>query len=282
MRWCYLAIFLVFPLVLVSTVQANSIPAPRIITLAPNLARLVLTAGAGNYLVGVSAWSELPKNIPVQIIGDSEHIDAEKILALKPNLVLAWSGGTPPYIIRQLKNLGLKVVKINTQKLEDIAPALKEIGRLSGTGIIANKAATQFNERLNQLRKSQTHQLSLSVFIDIWDHPLMTVNGTSFMSEAVKVCNGHNIYADNPLPTPLVSIESLISLNPDVIITFSPQSQSIWLNRQFPKAAQAGEIITLNANNFTQATPDIIKEIGLLCKDFDGIRNSAKRTEQKN
>ncbi|MDE3020625.1 MAG: ABC transporter substrate-binding protein [Pseudomonadota bacterium] len=269
-----LLILLLICLTMGKVADAHDLPAKRIITLAPNLARLVLVAGAGNRLVGVSAWSELPQNNTARIIGDSEHIDAERILALRPDLILAWSGGTPTNTIKRLKKLGLNIVSIHTQKLEDIGPAIREIGKLAGTEVTANKAAEQFESHLNRLRKMQATRKPVTVFIDIWDDPLMTVNGASFMSEALEVCNGHNIYGNSRLSTPQVSLESLIDMDPDVIVTFSSQSKLVWLNRQLPEAARQGKIFVLNANDFTQATPSIIHGIETLCKDLDTARKA--------
>ncbi|MDE3207493.1 MAG: ABC transporter substrate-binding protein, partial [Pseudomonadota bacterium] len=265
MRGLYLISFLVFYLFWVTSTQADSFVAKRIVTLAPNIAQLVIDAGAGNRLVGVTAWTNLPATIHALPIGDSEHINLEQILSLKPDLILAWQGGTPPYVIHQLHKLGLNVVTLDTATLEDIGPALIKIGQLAHTLAQAQQVASNFNNELHQLHHQGKLQAPLSVFIDIWDSPLMTINGTNFMSEAASICNAHNIYAHNKLLTPLVSLESLITLNPDVIITFSDQSRSIWIKRHFPRAARKKQIIILNASKFTQATPAILGQIKLFC-----------------
>ena len=97
----------------------------RVVTLAPNLTELVFAAGAGEYLVGVSAYSNYPPEATgLPVVGDAFTIDQERLALLKPDLLLAWRSGTPAHLVDELRRAGYVVETIRTQKLEDISAAL--------------------------------------------------------------------------------------------------------------------------------------------------------------
>ena len=118
-----------------STSQSSSEPrAQRIVSLAPNLTELMFAAGAGDRIVGTPQYSDYPaaaRSIPR--IGDAFRFDFERVLALRPDAVLAWEPGTPVAVVERLKALNLRVVAIATWHIADIPRAVRELGRIAGT-----------------------------------------------------------------------------------------------------------------------------------------------------
>ena len=110
---------LVLSLLLATTSHAKSIE--RIVSLAPNLTELAFAAGAGARVVGTVEYSNEPAGArEIPRIGDAFRVDIERILALRPDLVLAWSSGTPRPTIERLRALGLDVREFETQRLSDV------------------------------------------------------------------------------------------------------------------------------------------------------------------
>ena len=127
-------------------------PAKRIISLAPDLTELLFAAGAGDRVIGVMRGSDYPlqvKKIPV--VADFNHVDAEKILLLHPDLIVVWAEGSIP---AQLKMLNIPVYLSRQKKLLDIPKTLQRFGCLAGTEKTANEVAEKFIRRYDALQKN--------------------------------------------------------------------------------------------------------------------------------
>lgn len=194
-------------------------PASRIVTLAPHLAEIAFAAGAGERLVGVARFSDYPpaaRKLPQ--IGDAARVDLERILALKPDLILAWKTGNQSGDIERLGELGLRVFVTEPQRLHDIPRLLRAVGTLAGTMNVAEYAAAAFEHEIKTLRAQHSARAPVRVFYEIWHKPLLTVNGNHMISDVIGVCGGVNVFADAPLITPSVSLESVLVARPDVIL----------------------------------------------------------------
>jgi iron complex transport system substrate-binding protein len=194
-------------------------PVQRIVTLAPHLTELAYAAGAGEKLVGVARHSDYPVAAArVPQVGDAVRVDAEAILALKPDLVLAWRSGNPPTEVGRLEQIGLPVLATEPARLADIPRLLRAIGTLAGTGGHAQLAATDFEGEIQALRERYARASRIRVFYVIWHKPLLTVNGTHLISEILALCGGENVFADLAQLTPHVTLEALIAAQPAVIL----------------------------------------------------------------
>src|SRR3972149_4140998 len=113
-------------------------PARRIIRLAPHMTELLCAAGAGGQVVGTVEYSNYPPAAQrVARIGDSAQLDLERIVALKPDLVVVWRGGNAQRQLEKLLQLGIPVFYNEPRRLPDIARALEQLGRLAGTEAVA-------------------------------------------------------------------------------------------------------------------------------------------------
>jgi iron complex transport system substrate-binding protein len=254
-------------------------PATRVVSLAPDFSELLFDVGAGDALKGTVEYSDYPaaaKQVPR--LGDAFHVDIEKLLALKPDLVLVWQGGTPQPLIDKLRSLKLNVLAIGTHELPDIAANLETLGRLTGHDDKAQLAADDFRTRLNALRKSYADRAPLTVFYEISDQPLFTVGGGQSISRIIEVCGGHNVFADLTDLAPAVSLESVIARDPQVIVTGDAEGQAgdrlkDW--QRWPKlaAVQSGNFVTLNDDWISRSTPRILDAGKQLCEALQNIRD---------
>lgn len=247
-------------------------PAKNIISLSPGLTELVFASGGGDYLKGVVSYSDFPeaaKKLPQ--IGSYNAVDIEKIVALNPDLVVAWKSGNPPLQISKLKKLGLMVYTSETRNFDDIPSTLLRLGVLMNTTTIANQAATKFNNRLQTLktRYPKTNDKK-RVFIQIWNQPIMSINGKHLISKIVDQCNGMNIFHDTTQLTLSLDPETIIQKNPDVIlVTRQGDLGNSWLSRwkqwTFLNAVKNNQLYTVNPDFVVRHTPRILDGIEQVC-----------------
>ena len=195
---------------------------PSIVTLAPSLAELVFAAGAGEYLVGVSAYSDYPPSVQaLPLIGDAFTIDQEQLALLKPDLLLAWQSGTPEHVVDELRSIGYRVESIRTRQLADISSAISRIGRFAGTADKAEQAATEFESSLRALAREHQQASRIRVFYQVSARPLYTVSGDHYASELIELCGGVNVFAELEQLAPAIDVEAVVDRDPEVILAGS-------------------------------------------------------------
>jgi iron complex transport system substrate-binding protein len=254
--------------------------ARRIISLAPHITELLFAAGAGDRIVGTVDYSDFPpaaKSIPR--IGNYGEINLEALLALKPDLVIAWGSGSPTMQMRQLRELGVPVYVTEPRRLADIAGHIEKLGRLTGTEDKAIRAATAFRKRLQALHKTYASRREIDVFYAIWPTPLTTVNGQHLISKVINLCGGHNVFADLASLAPQINIEALLVRNPDVIIASGAGlAKPQWLNawRHYPelKAVRAEHLYFIDPDLLQRHTPRILEGAEIMCEQLARVRDS--------
>ena len=194
-------------------------PAQRMVSIAPSLAELAFAAGAGARLVGVARHSDFPPEVrDLPQVGDALSVDLERIVALRPDLVLAWKSGNHSADFERLQRLGYPVLVTEPRRLSDIPRALRAIGMLAGTRPDAERAAREFERGIRELRERYSKASRVRVFYQIWHKPLLTVNGAHMISDVIALCGGENVFSDVSQLTPTISPETLIAAKPEVIL----------------------------------------------------------------
>jgi len=193
-------------------------PAHRIISLAPSHTELVYAAGAGRYLVAVVEYSNYPpeaRDLP--IIGRHDMLDMERIVALQPDLIVAWRSGNPAASLQKLKDLGYNVYVAEPQLLNSIPHAIENISTLAGTQETGYDVARSFRQGLEQLRERYQNLAPVSVFYQLWNAPLITVGKNQLINDIIELCGGQNIFSHLSL-APKINEEAVIVADPEVII----------------------------------------------------------------
>jgi iron complex transport system substrate-binding protein len=253
-------------------------PAQRIVSLAPAITEVLFDAGAGERVVGTVEYSDYPaqaKQIPR--VGRHNALDLERIISLRPDLVIAWDSGNPKHQVKRLQQLGLTVFRSEPRQLSTIAETLRRFGRLAGTQAQAEEGAQQFLQRYHALEAQYQNRPTLRVFYQIWDRPLMTLNGEHVVSEIIKLCGGVNVFATLPTLSPTVTTEAVIAANPQVIIATStdrtlPRSLLRWRQwRQVP-AVQHNNLFAIHPDIISRHTPRILDGVQRLCEILDAAR----------
>ena len=193
-------------------------PVERIIALAPHITENVFSAGAGDKLVGVVSYSNYPeaaKKLP--IVGGYHSLNIEAILALQADLVIMWDEGNGP-TLEKLEKLGMTVYVSELRNLDDIPKSIRNISQLAGTETTGEAESQRLEAALTRLKAHYANQKPLSVFYQVWNQPLQTVNGEHMISDVIRLCGGQNSFADVPQLAPKIGIESILQRNPEVIV----------------------------------------------------------------
>ena len=252
--------------------------ASRIVSLAPHLTELLYAAGGGARLVGAVEFSDFPPEAAaLPRVGSDARIDIEAVLALRPDLVVAWPNAGSLRTVERLGELGLPVFRSEPRELDDVARTLQRLGRLAGNETQAERAAAAFRTRAAALEKRYGGQRKVRVFYQIWDRPLLTVNGDHIISKVIALCGGENVFAGLPLLVPEVDREAVLRANPEAIVASgSNDAQPQWLEmwRQFPglAAAARGQLYAVPADLIQRQTPRILDGAERLCGRLEAVR----------
>lgn len=253
-------------------------PAARIVSLAPHLTELLYAAGAGPRLVGAVEFSDFPPEASaLPRVGSDARIDLEAVLALRPDLVVAWPNAGSLRTVERLAELGLPVFRSEPRELDDVARTLQRLGRLAGSEAQAERAAAAFRARAAALEKRYGGQRKVRVFYQIWDRPLLTVNGDHLISKVIGLCGGENVFAGLPLLVPEVDREAVLRADPAAIVASgSNDAQPQWLEmwRPFPglAAAARGQLYAIPADLIQRQTPRILEGAERLCGMLEAAR----------
>lgn len=252
-------------------------PARRIVSLAPHITENLYAAGAGAYIVGVVDYSDYPpaaKKLPH--VGSHDRLDLEAILALKPDLVIAWESGNPAAHLNRLKSLGLPLFLSQPRHLDDIAGDIERFGTLAATD--AGAAARAFRSRLAELRGRYARRPPVRSFYQIWNQPLLTVNGESLISDVMRLCGAENVFAKLPVLAPTVTLEAVLAANPEVIVASGmddtrPEWLDMWRRWRDMTASARDNLFFVPADLINRHTPRILDGAQMLCTQLETARS---------
>ena len=248
-------------------------PAQRIVSLAPGATAMLFAAGAGERVVGTSAYSDEPQAATrVERVGDAQSFDLERILALHPDVVVVWSGGTSPTQLARMEGVGLHIYRHRLARLDDIPASLARFGRLAGTEGAAQAAAAQITQRIAALRERYHQATPATVLIQVWDRPIYTVGRTEIMTDVIHACGYRSLYEDLTDPGPAVTLESVLARDPQIILTLPPDANSgrDWVAawRAYPsmRAVRSGRVVSWTDQRLSRLGPSIVDAAEDLCR----------------
>jgi iron complex transport system substrate-binding protein len=243
----------------------------RIVTLAPSLTELVFAAGAGAAIVAADSSSDFPAAVrTIPRIGDAARIDVERLLALKPDLVIVWRHGNTTRELDQLEAAGVRLFSLEPQRLADVVNAIERLGQLLGTEDTARPAAAALRDTLATLRNRHANAATVRVFYQVWASPLMTINRRQIVSEVIELCGGRNVFgAVATRRYPIVKEAEIVAAAPEVILLpdepYAFGAEHAAALRALPvPAAAAGRIHCIDGTLLSWYGPRIRRAIELL------------------
>ena len=251
-------------------------PAQRVIALAPHVTEMLFAAGGGSRIVGAVSYSDYPeaaKQIPQ--IGDNRQVDIERVIALKPDLIVVWLHGSSARQLDQLRALGIALFHSEPKTLDAIADSVQRLGQLMGTEAVAQVTANALRRQLLELRVRYAKRPTVRLFYQVWDQPLYTLNGSHIVSDAIRLCGGENIFASMAVTAPVVGVEAVLAADPEAIFgTAEKNTAGVNLWRRYPsmKAVRNDNLFTLDGQLLNRAGPRMIAGTTALCEKLELAR----------
>ena len=253
-------------------------PAQRIIALAPHVVENTFSAGAGDRLVGVVEYSNYPEAAKrIHRVGNYTAWSMEEIVALQPDLVLMWASGNGMHRLEMLERMGLTVYVSEPRQLTDVPATIRAIGHLAGTDAVSQAEAKRLEQRIATLRNWYGSESTLSVFYQVWNQPLQTINGDHLISHIIELCGGRNIYANAGTLAPKVNIESVLERDPQVIMASGMGSERPeWLDawRDYPSisAVQHEALFFVHPDLLQRPTARVLEGATRVCEQLQSLR----------
>jgi iron complex transport system substrate-binding protein len=254
-------------------------PATRIVSLAPHVTELLFAAGAGEQVVGTVEFSDYPPEAArIPRVGSYAALDIERILALRPTLVVGWQSGNGP-VLERLRALGLTVYVTEPRRFEDVLRAIDDLGVLAGSAETAREETTGLRTRLAALQRRYAQAPAVSVFYQVWHQPLMTVGGSHLVTRIIETCGGRNVFADVDALAPAVNVEAVLAAVPEAIVASGmDEARPEWLDdwRRWPQlpAVRDGHLFFIPPDLLQRPTPRLLDGAERLCVAVARVREA--------
>jgi len=252
----------------------------RIVTLAPHLTELVYAAGAGDRIVGTVDSSDFPEAArKVPRIGDVTRLDGERLVMLRPDLVLVWGDGSPAEQKALLTRLKLPFLSLEQHSLADVSASIEQLGGRFGTEAVASRSAAALRAEIAAQTKRYRGARRLKVFYQVWGTPIYTLGGRHVATEMLRVCGADNVFADQATSAFVVDREAVLGRDPDVLVLAGTAVENEdWLQHwkdQAPlRAVRDGQVVRLDPDLVNRMGPRIGQGTALLCARLDEQRRA--------
>ena len=160
-------------------------------------------------------------------VGDAFQLNVERIINLAPDRILAWQGGAPKDAEQARSTRLLGAAPGNQRPEAALVKPIATLGDALGQGPRGALIEAEFTASLNQLRARYAPRPTPRVFLQIAENQLFTVSDHHYMGEAVSVCGGDNLFSDAVSEVPVVTLESVLSGQPDVIVFVTNQTGAL-------------------------------------------------------
>jgi iron complex transport system substrate-binding protein len=253
---------------------------------------MLFAAGVGDRLVATVDFSDEPaaaKRVPR--IGDVTAIDMERLVALRPDVVVVWPGGGNPAQIEKIARLGIPIYRQQVNRLADLPASLRRLGALNSNGSVAEQAASALTAELARIAREYGGGAGAAaakaagakaaevpaagapptVLLEVWNRPIYTVGGTQLMSDALTLCGVRNVFGDLRELGPIIDTEAVIARNPDIIVAAAPPGEGAsWLAewRRFGslKAVKTGRLVAFEDPRLVRLGPSVVAAAEALCR----------------
>lgn len=257
-------------------------PPLRIVSVSPGATEMLFAAGAGSQVIATVEYSAQPpaaRRVPR--IGDGIAVDMERLVALRPDVVVVWPGGGNPAQREKIATLGIPIYQQQVERLAELPASLRRLGALTGTDAAAEQAARDLDARLAALRKTYAAGAGgtgkrPTVLLQVWNRPIYTVGGRHLMSDALALCGARNVFADLPEAGPVVDTEAVIARNPDIILAAAPLGEGAawvadWKRFGSLAAVRSGRVVAFEDQALSRLGPSVIGATENLCRTIAAV-----------
>jgi iron complex transport system substrate-binding protein len=259
-------------------------PPLRIVSLTPGATEMLFAAGAGTQVIATVEYSdEPPAARRLARIGDVAAVDMERLVSLRPDVVVAWPAGGNPAQREKIARLNIPLYEQQVVRLTDLPVSVRRLGALAGTGAAAERAAHDIEARLAALTRTYgagSARKLPTVLLQVWNRPIYTVGGQHLMSDALSICGARNVFADLPEAGPVVDTEAVIARDPDIIIAAAPPGEgAAWLAdwKRFATlaAVRSGRLVVFEDQALSRLGPSVIDATEGLCRTIARVNRGS-------
>ena len=239
------------------SVKVKALPS-RIISLAPSVTETLFALGLGDRIAGVTSYCDYPpETASKERVGDTQRPSIEKIIALKPDLVIIVTASQLEQFVTRLDELGIPVYVSNPSTVEGVLESVERLGELTGTGERARELSSSLRARIEAVRARVSAEPRPRVLLILGNEPLITVGGTNFINDLIERAGGRSISADENNDYPQYSLESAVAKQPEVIFLQSGEPDLPERLKQTP-AARGGRVYQLDSDLLLRPGPRIV------------------------
>jgi ABC-type Fe3+-hydroxamate transport system substrate-binding protein len=226
-------------------------PPRRIVSLNPATTELLFAIGAGDRVVGrteYDLWPDSARLVPS--VGAGMQPNLEAVMGRHPDLVVLYASGSDRGAADRLTSAGIPTAAFRMDRVADFARVTIFLGRLIGDTLRARTVVDSVTTTLDRVRRATDTLPRPTVFMHVWEKPLMTIGGGSFLSELVTIAGGRNIYDSLPAPSPVVTIEDVLRRNPQIVLVSPIERASMLASdrwRALP-AVRGGRVLAYDTN----------------------------------
>lgn len=265
-----------YPLVLTDSFE-REITIPKqpetIVSLAPSSTEILFALGLGDKLIGVTEVCDYPEEaLAIEKMGGFQGVDVEKIVAAKPDLIIADSLTTKE-VVEQLTSLGFPVLAIRAANIEEMLGHIELIGKAANVGTAADELTASLRGRLAEVSeriKDVGDNDRPLVFYEVWHDALMSTGPNTFIHDAIVAAGGRNATADATTDWPEIDLEVLINKNPEVVLLGhegqEPADVKARANWQTITAVINDRIYAINPDLFSRPGPRLIDAVEEIAK----------------
>ena len=240
-------------------------PATRVVSLLPSFTEILFSIGAGDRVVGRTTWCDYPPAaVDVPSVGDGIPPNIEAVAARKPDLVVLYNSGPNVTAAQQLERIGIRTVLLDLNRLEDLGPATRKLGQLTGLEQRAESLATA----MDSLTYRRPPPPTASVAFVVWDNPPIIIGRGSYLSQLAGLAGARNVFDDITAPSAQVSLETIAARNPHWIAVLADSAvQPAFARRREWRAVPAvrdGRFLILQGSLFGRPGPRSAEAVRLL------------------
>lgn len=239
-------------------------PAGRIVSLVPSATEMLVALHAAGQLVGRTTYDTAStlRNLP--LVGGGLDPNTERLIALRPDLVVTWQGARNGRIRRDLEGTGIPVFALRAEDTADVFRNIDELGHLSGQDTSARALKLRLRHELAAVAASVAGRPRPTVFYVVWNNPPMTAGPQTFIGQILSLAGGTSVFADITDPWPTVGLEEVVRRQPDVIVlpTGEMSRDNVSQLKALPgwrdlRAIRAGRIVRLPADLLNRPGPQL-------------------------
>ncbi len=246
----------------------------RIVSLAPSITEILFTLGLGDRGIGVTQHCNYPAEaLSKTRVGSYIDLNIEKILSLKPDLVIATADGNEKGSVERLAGFGLPVLVTNPKNLNEVYETIETIGRVVKQENRAVGLVRSLKKRADRIIRACSPLPHPRVFLQINENPLITVGKDTFHNNLIQLAGGINLSGQETIKYPKYSLEQVLRLSPEVILITSMErgvgaerKKERWQQWKQLPAVRQGRIHILNSDLLDRPSPRLIDGLEALAR----------------